>query len=50
MRPTSRRSEETPRWGRRIAWLLAIWTLSVGAMALVAYALKGVMRLVGLTT
>jgi hypothetical protein len=47
---TSGRDEETPRWGRRIVWLLAIWTLSVGAMALVALALKGVMRLAGLTT
>ena len=36
-----------PRWGRRIAWLIAIWILSVGAMTLVAFVLKGVMRLVG---
>ncbi len=47
---TSGRGEESPRWSRRIGWLLAIWTLSVGAMALIALALKGVMRLAGLST
>lgn len=36
-----------PRWGRRIAWLLGIWILSVGAMALLAFAIKGIMRLAG---
>jgi hypothetical protein len=36
-----------PRWGRRIAWLLAIWTLSVLVMALMAFAIKGIMRLAG---
>lgn len=35
------------RWGRRVAWLIAIWLLSVGALALVAFALKGIMRLAG---
>jgi hypothetical protein len=45
---TGRRgAEDTPRWPRRIAWLLVIWTLSVGAMALVAFVLKGIMRLAG---
>jgi len=39
---------EGPRWGRRIAWLVAIWTLSVGALALAAWALKGIMKLAGL--
>ncbi|HZH07373.1 MAG TPA: DUF2474 domain-containing protein [Lautropia sp.] len=40
----------TRLWGRRIAWLVAIWFLSVGALALVAFALKGIMRLVGMTS
>jgi len=43
----ARGAEGRPRWGRRIAWLLAIWTLSVLAMALMAFAIKGIMRLAG---
>ncbi len=42
-----REPAEPPRWGRRIAWLIAIWILSVGALTLVAFAIKGVMRLAG---
>lgn len=37
-------------WARRIAWLLAIWSLSVGALAVVALVLKGLMRLVGMSS
>lgn len=47
MTPDSSRTGP-PRWPRRVAWLLAIWAGSVGALALVAVALKAVMRLVGL--
>ncbi len=37
-------------WWRRIGWLLAIWALSVAALGLVAWLLKGVMRMVGLSS
>ncbi len=37
-------------WGRRIAWLVAIWTASVAALAVVALALKGIMRLAGMSS
>ena len=36
-------------WWKRVGWLLAIWTLSVAALALVAAALRLLMRLAGLT-
>ena len=42
-----RNPAESPRWGRRIAWLIGIWLLSVGALTLVAFAIKGVMKLAG---
>jgi hypothetical protein len=47
--PTEHRDDER-QWGRRIAWLVVIWTLSVAALAVVALALKGIMRLVGLSS
>ena len=31
-------------WGQRLAWLAAIWTASVGALALVAIVLRGWLR------
>jgi len=34
---------------RRFGWLVVIWALSVGALALVAAVLKGIMKLVGMT-
>lgn len=37
-------------WMRRLGWLLAIWAVSVAALAGVAWLLKGVMRMVGLST
>lgn len=36
-------------WWKRIGWLLLIWLLGVGALTIVAFALKLVMRLAGLT-
>jgi Protein of unknown function (DUF2474) len=36
-------------WGRRLAWLVAIWAISVGALALVALLLKTIMKFVGMT-
>jgi hypothetical protein len=45
---SAQRRPDVGLWGRRIAWLLVIWVLSVGALALVALGLKGVMRLVGM--
>jgi hypothetical protein len=49
MSPGQRAAAAPPRWTRRIAWLLVIWTLSVGAMALLAFAIRFVMRLAGLS-
>ena len=37
-------------WGRRLAWLVLIWSASVAALALVALLIKLVMRAVGMTT
>jgi hypothetical protein len=37
-------------WARRIGWLVTIWILSVGALALASLALKAVMRLAGMST
>ena len=37
-------------WARRFGWLVLIWSLSVGALALVAASLKAIMRLVGMST
>ena len=37
-------------WLRRIGWLALIWALSVGALAVVALILRGVMSAAGLTT
>ncbi len=36
-------------WLRRLAWLAGIWTLSVGALALVAYVLRLIMNAAGMT-
>jgi len=37
-------------WWKRIAWLVFLWLLGVGALGLVAFALKLVMRFAGLTS
>jgi hypothetical protein len=37
-------------WLKRIGWLLLLWAASVAALALIAAALKLVMRAAGLTT
>ena len=37
-------------WWKRFAWLVLIWLLGVGALGLVAFGLKLVMRLAGLTS
>ena len=37
-------------WCKRVGWLIAIWILGVAALGVVALALKGIMRLVGLST
>jgi hypothetical protein len=36
-------------WGRRILWLIAIWSASVLAVGAVALAMRGLMTLAGLT-
>ncbi len=38
-----------PSWPRRLAWLVAIWTASVLALALVAALFRVFMGLAGLT-
>ena len=40
---------DAPAWGRRIAWLVAIWAISVAALGLAALVLRGLMRLVGMS-
>ena len=37
-------------WWKRLGWLLLLWLLGVGALAVVAVALRQVMRLAGLTS
>ncbi|QOW21161.1 DUF2474 domain-containing protein [Novilysobacter avium] len=39
-----------PHWVRRVAWLVLIWSASVATLALVALAIKVIMRAVGMTT
>jgi hypothetical protein len=36
-------------WGRRVLWLVAIWSISVLALGIVALAMRGLMGLAGLT-
>jgi Protein of unknown function (DUF2474) len=36
-------------WGRRVLWLIAIWSASVAALGVVALAMRGLMGLAGLT-
>jgi len=47
LKVAEREPDEAPHWGRRIAWLVVIWMLSVGALTLVAFAIKVIMRLAG---
>ena len=35
-------------WGKRLAWLVLIWTLSVSALALVAGAMRLLMHALGM--
>ena len=49
MRMSGARSGDPPvRWSRRIAWLVALWAASVGALALVAWLLGAAMNWAGL--
>jgi hypothetical protein len=36
-------------WGRRVLWLVAIWSASVLALGLAALAMRGLMSMAGLT-
>jgi len=36
-------------WGRRVLWLVAIWSASVLALGVVALLMRGLMGLAGLT-
>lgn len=38
-----------PRWAKRIGWLVLIWIVSVGALAIVAMVFKWLMNSAGLT-
>jgi hypothetical protein len=42
--------EERPNWLKRFGWLIGIWTASVVALAVAAYAMRLVMNLMGLST
>ncbi|HUH91387.1 MAG TPA: DUF2474 domain-containing protein [Lysobacter sp.] len=51
MRAPMLRSGPSPRhWWKRIGWLVLIWLASVASLAVVAYALKLLMRSAGMTT
>ena len=39
-----------PSWFRRVAWFVAIWTISVTGLALAALAIRVIMKFAGLTT
>ncbi|KIQ96297.1 DUF2474 domain-containing protein [Lysobacter sp. A03] len=39
-----------PHWAKRLGWLVLIWSASVATLALVALAIKLIMRAVGMTT
>ena len=39
----------SPRWGRRIAWLVGLWAAGVALLGLASWLLKGFMRWAGLT-
>ena len=43
------RPEPPPSWGRRVAWLLALWSASVLVLGLAAYLLRLLMGAVGMT-
>lgn len=36
-------------WWKRLAWLALIWCLSVAALAVIAYLLRWLMKLAGLS-
>jgi hypothetical protein len=36
-------------WGRRVLWLVAIWSVSVLALGVAALAMRGLMSMAGLT-
>ena len=44
-----RRRELPLIWLRRILWLVAIWSASVLALGIAAFAMRGLMNLAGLT-
>ncbi len=49
MEPRSPQEGLAP-WWKRVGWFVLIWGLSVGLLGLVAFFLKIIMRLAGLTT
>ncbi|HLR12265.1 MAG TPA: DUF2474 domain-containing protein [Burkholderiaceae bacterium] len=36
-------------WGRRVGWMLVLWALSVAVLGAVAYVIRVVMDMAGLT-
>jgi hypothetical protein len=36
-------------WGRRVLWLVAIWSASVALLGVAALAMRGLMNMAGLT-
>lgn len=47
--PTGENGSRHPSWSKRVAWLLAIWSASVLALAAFAYLLRLLMNAVGMT-
>jgi hypothetical protein len=47
--PEDDRKTPQPSWLRRIAWLVGIWGASIAVLAVVAYLLRILMDLAGMT-
>lgn len=45
----SRQTGNDNSWWKRLGWLVLIWTCSVTALGLVAYGMRLLMKLAGLT-
>lgn len=43
------RAQGRKPWGKRIAWLIGLWAVSVAVLGLVAYLLRLIMEAVGMT-
>ena len=47
---SERAATKPPHWAKRVAWMLALWAGSVGALAVLAYLLRVLMTWAGMHT